>query len=168
MKSALLLAALALAACADPVHDEAVAALGPEAPGVSPGPLHRAGQPCLVCHDGSGPADAVFSFGGTLYQVSGRGTPAVGAFVHLRDEAASTYLTESNCVGNFFVQADDYTPVDPVHVSVSFETQSATMQSHIGRDGSCASCHTGDVSQSSVDHVYVAQGPFTWPPSGCP
>ncbi len=40
----------------DPVHDEEVAALGPEPGGGAPGPEHRPGQPCLVCHGGSGPA----------------------------------------------------------------------------------------------------------------
>src|SRR5207249_3431097 len=46
-----LLAALGGAiACGDPVHDDAVAALGPEAPGVRPGPTPRPGQPGLTCH----------------------------------------------------------------------------------------------------------------------
>ena len=47
------LAALATTCTLDPVQSEAVADLGGEAPGVAPGPLHRPGQPCLVCHDGS-------------------------------------------------------------------------------------------------------------------
>src|ERR1700683_3328645 len=37
----------------NPVLDDAIADLGPEKPGVHPGPLHRPGQPCLLCHDGA-------------------------------------------------------------------------------------------------------------------
>ena len=54
--------------CYDPVHDQEVAALGGEAPGVSPGPTHRPGQPCNVCHGGVGPANLRFSVAGTVYQ----------------------------------------------------------------------------------------------------
>jgi len=41
----------ATAACQDAVHDDEVSALGPEAPGVSPGPDHRPGQPCTEAMD---------------------------------------------------------------------------------------------------------------------
>ena len=54
-------------ATSNPVHDNEVAALGPEDPSVPPGPDHRPGQPCLVCHGGSGPASAQFAVGGTVY-----------------------------------------------------------------------------------------------------
>src|SRR5450432_160855 len=46
----------ALVGCGDPVHDTAVSALGPEAPGVPKGPLHRPGQPCVLCHGPQGSA----------------------------------------------------------------------------------------------------------------
>ena len=60
----------ALVGCfVDPVHDEQVAALGPEPAGESPGPLHRPGQPCLVCHGGLGPAHQSFSVAGTVFAI---------------------------------------------------------------------------------------------------
>lgn len=60
----------AIAGCStDPVHDAEVAALGPEVPGMPKSlyEYHRAGQPCLVCHGGEGPAHTQFSFGGTVF-----------------------------------------------------------------------------------------------------
>ena len=47
-------AASALAACVDESHELQVQALGAEVPGVPMGPLHRPGQPCLVCHGDQG------------------------------------------------------------------------------------------------------------------
>ena len=58
--------------CADdPVDDMAVAALGDEVPNIPPGPYHRAGQPCSVCHGGQGPASTVFSMAGTVFNANG-------------------------------------------------------------------------------------------------
>ncbi|HVY47825.1 MAG TPA: hypothetical protein VHB21_18180 [Minicystis sp.] len=166
---ALVVAALLplASACADPVHDDAVEALGAENPNVPEGPLHRPGQPCLVCHDGSGPADLTFSFGGTVYQTEQDKTPMVGATVLLTDSSGAKQIAETNCAGNFFVEAVDFAPVFPVHVQVEFEAAVATMRSHIGVQGSCAACHVGKDTGAGVDHVYLAQGPMTFPPSGC-
>ena len=80
--------AAALFACVDEVHDQEVAALGPEQPGVPPGPTHRPGQPCVTCHGGSGPAHTQFSVGGTAYEVEGQPAPAVGASVVIEDKIA--------------------------------------------------------------------------------
>lgn len=124
------------AACADPVHDDEVAALGPEAPGVPPGPTHRPGQPCLVCHGGSGPASLQFSIGGTAYEtqmvpLADGGAPAssaplVGASVQLTDSSdlgdasdassvsTATQTTTTNSVGNFYILESDWAPVFPI------------------------------------------------------
>ena len=64
MKRAALL--VLLLSC-DPVHDDAVSALGGETPGIPRGPLHRPGQPCLVCHDGASGDPAAFSMAGTVF-----------------------------------------------------------------------------------------------------
>jgi hypothetical protein len=127
MRSAWLLAwvlALAVgAACADPTHDDAVAALGPEAPGVPPGPTHRPGQPCLTCHGGSGPAGAQFSIGGTAYQTQRLplpdggippSAPLVGATVQLTDSVNSTQTVTTNSVGNFFIPLAQWAPTPPI------------------------------------------------------
>jgi hypothetical protein len=74
---------------------------------------------------------------------------------------------ETNCAGNFFVEAVDWTPLFPVHVQIVYGDQSAQMISHMGRETSCATCHTGTVSPMSVSQVYLNQDPMTYPPSGC-
>ena len=77
---------LALAsACYDPVHQDDVAALGDEDPNVAPGAFHRPGQPCLTCHSGSGPGDAIFSIAGTAYQVRGGTLPLDSAMITITD-----------------------------------------------------------------------------------
>jgi hypothetical protein len=161
-------AALFAIGCDDPVEDDAVAALGPEDPNVPVGPLHRAGQPCVTCHQDGGPAALAFSFGGTVYEEETSKAPLVAGFVHLADANGKSKLAETNCVGNFYLEAVDYVPTFPVHAEVIFGGTSAVMLSHIGVNGSCADCHTGKDSPMSVDHVYLAQDPMTFPPTGCP
>jgi len=110
---------LALVACADPTHSAEVAALGPEAPGVSPGPTHRPGQPCLTCHGGEGPGGMTFVTAGTIYlNQYAVGTtvyaPVVGGSVHLVDATGSTYNATTNSVGNFYVTTDQWNPTFPL------------------------------------------------------
>jgi hypothetical protein len=154
-------AALSFASCGDPVHDDDVASLGPEDPKVLPGPLHRPGQPCLVCHGGRGPAKASFSMAGTIYQAlqDANGNPSrlplEGAVVALTDATAKKHSETTNAAGNFLVHADDFTPSYPVHVQISFNGTSASMSTHIGRDGSCAGCHHDPEGTQSPGHIYL-------------
>jgi hypothetical protein len=152
------------ASCADPVHDNEVSALGPEAPGVSPGPSHRPGQPCLTCHDGTGPANLKMSLGGTVYSVKGGNDPYPNATVHFVDALGSEHEATTNAVGNFYVPFAEWAPAAPVHVSILVNGDAiATMQSHIGRDGSCASCHYDPPGPSTPGRVFVALDPSDLP-----
>ena len=81
--AAALAAGVTLAACVDETHEEQVAALGGEAGGVSPGPLHRPGQPCLVCHGEAGPSSHTFVIAGTVYATQGQSAPAADVQVQL-------------------------------------------------------------------------------------
>ena len=95
--------AAAAAGCKDPVHDDAVSALPPEDPSVPPGPLHRPGQPCLVCHDGGGPGSLVFGTAGTIFQDQTDLTPLVAATVQLSDAtvcAAGQTCNAGACVSS--------------------------------------------------------------------
>jgi hypothetical protein len=170
--SAIALAALlAPAACTiDPVHSEQVSALGPEQPGVPRGPLHRAGQPCLTCHGGDGPASMVFSVAGTVYEQDNARVPFANALVKLTDSAGHHVVTGTNCAGNFFLQPGDFTPSFPMWVAVSYAGQDANMNTPVFRDGSCAGCHVDPRGPSSPGHVYfqAASQNFHFPASGCP
>ena len=158
MRTRALLASLALAALGascDPVHDDAVSALGGETPGVPPGPLHRAGQPCLLCHDGAAGDPPAFSMAGTIFEDANALAPLVGGVVTLQGKDGSTMTATTNAAGNFYLTPREYLPDYPVHVtSVASGSVSVTMHSHIGRNGSCAGCHFDPAGQGSPGHVY--------------
>jgi hypothetical protein len=153
--------------CNDPVHDAEVAALGPEDPNVPTGELHRPGQPCLLCHDS-------FAVAGTVYNED-LTTPFSGATVTLIDAAGTQQQATTNSAGNFIIRKSDWQPVFPIGTYVpadggaavfgvsivgSNPNNTAQMVTHIGRDGSCGSCHVGtSKSASSPGHVYVTGGP---------
>lgn len=157
-----LLAAGLLAApvaCVDVVHQQEVDALGPEQPGVPPGPTHRPGQPCLACHGGSGPAKLQFSVGGTVYDVQGQTQPAVNAAVQIEDVDGKTWTVFTNEVGNFFVTLRDFQPHYPTTNTVTSADgkNSQAMGTLDNRDGSCADCHTSTPGPNSAGPVWIAR-----------
>jgi hypothetical protein len=182
---AVVAASLVLGACtSDPVHDAEVAALGPEQPGVPKGQYHRANQPCLVCHGGEGPAKAHFSIAGTIFggqfsytQNDTEGVP--GATVIIVDDNTAAGYQQTNCVGNFWFNADSSTgwpgfPAFPILAEVVSPTGTAVQMRggngeliHISRDGSCATCHSDPTGLSTCGHVFVPYNPGGAPPA-CP
>jgi hypothetical protein len=144
----------ACAACADPARQRAIDALGDEDPDVAPGPLHRAGQPCLVCHARGGVA-RVMSAAGTVYRDAERTSPLAGADVTLTDSASRSVTVRSNCAGNFFAYESAFAPTFPVFARVSWRGRSVDMQSLIHRDGDCARCHADPQSPRAVGHLYL-------------
>lgn len=148
----LLAIALSLADC-DPVHTDAVDALGPEVAGVREGPLHRSGQPCLRCHDGT--IGLEFTVAGTIYQNESGLVAAQGARVSLTDSAGKSYEAVANSVGNFYVVPQELTPTYPMKVSVTYGSVVVTMSSVIGRDGSCAGCHFDPVGPTTAGHIFI-------------
>lgn len=160
--------ALLAVACGDPVHDDAVEALGDEAPGVEPGPLHRPGQPCLVCHGGDGPGEMQFSVAGTIFQYADSLEPLANAIVRLQDDRGRSTFTGTNCAGNFFVQQADFEPSFPLWTRVQFGGLGLDMSTPIFADGSCAGCHRDPPSEDSTGHVYFAPSGFALPGGACP
>jgi len=158
MKRATLTASLVvglLVGSCDPVKDNAIDALPGNAPGVRNGPLHRPGQPCLLCHDGALGDPQAFSMAGTVFQDANSLTPLDGAIITLLSADGSTVTATTNAAGNFYLSADQYTPHYPVHVkSIVSGTTSIFMQSHIGGNGSCAGCHVDPAGPDSPGHVY--------------
>lgn len=161
----LSVAGAAASSCANPVHTDAVNAQGGDATGdfdgISPGPTHRAGQQCLVCHGGDGPGPD-FAFAGTIYATRGQSAVAVGAKVTITDHAGTKHDLIANEVGNFYITKDDWDPLLPADVVVSW-TDPATntpglnrMLSHIGGNGGCGFCHYGaDDQKLHMPPVYV-------------
>ncbi len=149
---------LALYAC-DPVNDAAISALGPEAPGVPRGPLHRPGQPCNLCHSGNIGDPPGFSVAGTVYVNASDLVPAVDAGVILRDSLDASYHATTNAAGNFYVLPHQFKPTYPMKVEVHYDGIKVQMTANVGRDGSCAKCHFDPTGPASPGHVYV-------PPNG--
>ncbi|MGH7272307.1 MAG: hypothetical protein ACREJ3_17905 [Polyangiaceae bacterium] len=153
-------------ACVDATHDEQVAALGPEDPGVPTGPTHRPGQPCLVCHGSSGPASQQFSVAGTVVAVRSQSAPAPGVTVQIEDINDSIFTATTNSAGNFYVPFDQWQPTYPTQMQVSRGALSQQMNTHVGRDGSCAGCHTEPEGPTSPGAVYLALTPSGLPEGG--
>jgi len=146
---ALALFVLSIVAC-DPVHRDEVSALPGEVPGVPHGPTHRPGQPCLLCHSGD------FSVAGTVFVNPDDRTGADGVSVSLLDSQGRTFAATTNSAGNFFVRKDDWQPIYPMKVSIASNGITTPMTADVGRDGSCASCHSDPVGPNSPGHVYTS------------
>lgn len=149
-----MLAALTAAAC-DPIHTEAVDALGGETAGTRPGPMHRPGQPCLTCHDGSIGNPGAFSVAGTVYVDEAGKTPAAGADVTLTSADGAKRAFRTNAAGNFFARPNDFTPVYPMRARVDYAGITVEMASLVGRDGSCGDCHGPTPGPSSAGRIFV-------------
>ncbi|HEY2899104.1 MAG TPA: hypothetical protein VGL59_00910 [Polyangia bacterium] len=139
---------------ADPVRSAQIAALGSEAAGTPPGPLHRPGQPCVLCHDGQG-GPRQMSVAGTIFRDDMDRTPLADADVVMIDSAKTRFTAHTNCVGNFFVWPGDYQPVFPFWVAVSQGANASPMETPIQRDGSCASCHFDPLGARTAGHIYL-------------
>ena len=149
-----LLAGLTLLGACDPVVDDAIGALGGESPSVRRGPLHRPGQPCLLCHDGATGDPPAFSVAGTIFLLSSGTQGANGATVSLTDANGSAFNAITNAAGNFYVTPGQWTPTYPMTVVVNPSAgPTVTMHTDVGRDGSCASCHVDPAGPSSPGHV---------------
>jgi hypothetical protein len=154
--TAIALVALAAAASCDPVHDRSVDVLGGEAPGVEPGPLHRPGQPCLTCHDGALGDPTEFTIAGTIYVSAEDLAPAVGATVTVTGAGGSApHAMVTNEAGNFYAEPREFTPVFPLTVAVTYRGVTAEMGTLVGRDGSCADCHSDPPGPASAGHVFI-------------
>jgi hypothetical protein len=139
-------------ACGDPIRDQAVSALGGEERGVEPGPLHRPGQPCLVCHD-SHEASA-FALAGTIYARAAGRVPLDRVKVLLTDSSGKNFEATTNCAGNFFLRRLREDPKYPVWVTLAVDDKKIDMESPIFREGSCAACHTDPIGPASAGHAY--------------
>jgi hypothetical protein len=155
-------ALIATVSACDPVHDDAIAALGPEAAGVRRGPLHRPGQPCLLCHDGAVGDPQRFTVAGTVYDTPSAQVASVRASVVLVDANAVRFQVLTNAAGNFYATPSEYDPTFPIQAAVTGPAgQTAPMQTLIEGNGTvepnggCASCHFDPSGRNSPGHLCV-------------
>jgi hypothetical protein len=154
LRAQLWLAAFFSWSCGDPVREQRVASLGAEAPGVPPGPLHRPGQPCGVCHGDGGDAKPSFSVSGTVYASPDGDAPLPRVRVRLLDARGVSHVTETNCAGNFFLTPTELAPTYPLWVTLERGEDVVEMRSAISREASCAGCHARPASPRSPGAVY--------------
>lgn len=150
---------LAASCSLDPVRDEAARDLGPEEAGVPEGPLHRPDQPCLVCHSD-------MSVAGTIHAAPDAPAPVANVVVTLTDARGSQTTATTNAAGNFFVETSAWAPTFPIHASIAVGSLDAIMNTEIGRDGSCASCHVAPTSRISAGLVFLAPTAALLPDGG--
>jgi hypothetical protein len=158
-RAALTMSAFLLGGCFDPVHDDRVGALGPEAPEVDTGPFHRPGQPCTVCHGGDGPGSPTFGIAGTVFENQRDLAPLIGATVWLVDAAGRTFGLGTNGAGNFWVVEENLALAFPLFASVELAGETVDMKTPIFRARSCAECHADPAGPGSVGHVYLRRVP---------
>ena len=115
---------------------------------------------------GEGPE---MSVAGTTYQKPNRDIPAEGSRVDITDASGERWTVFSNCAGNFYVTAERWQPAFPLHVEVSHGgiPEPMVMESKIGRDGACASCHVLEAGPTSAGRIYLmedtAAADWQWP-----
>jgi hypothetical protein len=154
------IALVALASCSDPVLDGAIEAQGNETQNVPAGPLHRPGQPCVVCHQDKGTAaSSPFTVAGTIFAQPLRQVGVEGAEVRMADADGTNFTAKTNCAGNFFVTAKEWSPKFPIIVEVAKNGVRRSMRSVVGRDASCSSCHSPEIQRADpfaqVGHIYL-------------
>ncbi len=168
--AALALGATITASCFNPVHSDDVAALGGEVSGVSPGPTHRPGQPCLVCHGGTGPGSPEFEIAGTIYEYRDVASGGVeGVQVRLTDVTGKVVPLTSNRAGNFYLPKDRETLSYPLAVELNDSRITdappgvKSMITTVGRNGGCAFCHVNNLNPADktthMPHVFLNVNP---------
>jgi hypothetical protein len=115
------------------------------------GPLtHNAGKDCMSCHATGGGEAPRFSFGGTLYDGSGK--PVAGAEVRLVDASGKATSVYTSTSGTFY---SGTAFAAPAHVGVRDAMHESDMLTALqASNGGCSSCHcTG--STCSVDPIHL-------------
>ncbi len=159
VRALLFVASLALlcSACIGITNDDrARDALGPEY--TEPGPRHRAGQPCLLCHSDIYGQSPYFAVAGTVYQLDGV-SGAGGVQVQLVDATGDEFIAITNDVGNFFVREREWSPTFPLSADLNDGVNRIGMRSPISREGSCAACHSAPMSATSAGPIVIGAFP---------
>jgi len=165
----------AVAACTDPLKDRQIAELGEEQDGFPESPIHRPGQPCVLCHSDYFGAEPQMVLGGTVFvEPEEPGGPLLGApgyeirLLDSQGEITGQGLITTNECGNFWVTEEQFQPAYPLRVEVfgpsladaDRSVQISVMSTRIGRDGSCGGCHAEPVSPLSPGAILIPRALF--------
>jgi hypothetical protein len=136
---ALAVVGAALSCRYDPVPQDLIDSLGEEVG--EPSELHRAGQPCVACHSTYEGAKPAMALGGTVYYQNSAGQilPAPNVLVRVTDSQNTERKACTNEVGNFWIDRDKW---EDITFPLEVRAGGRRMQSIVGREGSCAACHT--------------------------
>jgi len=172
-RSLIVVLCMGFSAClATSPESAAEEALGGEILGLHHGPLHRPGQPCLVCHgENSSWGQNTFELAGTVFERAADRRGVGGVDVVLADVNGSEYIAKTNSTGNFFITVDSgvRTPRKgrngelvipqglsfPLHVTIRNGSNEQKMQSLVWRNSSCADCHRGPANDLSNGPIYM-------------
>ncbi len=125
----------------DPVIQDQIDKLPPE-DAAGPSAEHRAGQPCVLCHSTYEAAEPEMAIGGTIYAQDLNTlqlAPVEGVFVTIYDSNGASQKACTNSAGNFYLETSDWPDAAfPLTIRVG----NRFMRSLIGRERSCAGCHT--------------------------
>lgn len=120
--------------------NESLSAVELEERRVTPGPLMRAGENCLRCHQENGTAKNVWTAAGTVYlhDQADREQGLAGVKVILQNPSGKTVTLFTNEAGNFFTAE----PLEQGY-SVRIEKEGKSMaMSSPPPAGSCNACHS--------------------------
>ena len=165
----LAIVAMSAAACQSREADEADA-LGPEVG--DPGPTHRPGQPCLACHsDRDDRGEKLFAVAGTIYEEQADGLGMSNVEVVITDAQERMFTVFTNEAGNFMIHVDPSldapeavgdgeldvpeAPEFPLNVTIRAGAREQIMRNVVGREGSCAHCHSGPPGATSAGKIYL-------------
>jgi hypothetical protein len=167
----IVVAALAPAACSDPVRAKREAEVGPEDP-EGPSVDHRRGQDCLLCHDEEGGSKPEMVAAGTVF--ADRSSGAAGAEnVEIEFVDANNGSPLKNPItfksGNFFVEKAQWPKLTfPYKVRLKTEAGNVVPMTTIAnREGSCNFCHRPnppqpyteldrEIARRSQEQIYLA------------
>jgi len=100
-----------------------------------------------------------FSLAGTVYVSADSLTPIDGVQVKVIDSLEHSFVTTTNCAGNFIVRPQEFTPDAPVWINMQRDEVFRVMNTAIYREGSCAGCHGDPQGPALVGHVYLIDDP---------
>jgi len=151
-----------IASCTDPVRDQRVEDLPPED---GPGPDHRAGQACLLCHSEGGRAKTHFAVAGTVFEneaSNAKGAPGIVVkFVDGLGRGPSIDPVTGPS-GNFFVPVSDWDPAYPFSVGLYEPGKTEPIQrmkTSVNREGSCNFCHRKNpATEDSIGQIFANAG----------